>query len=105
MSCYAITKVPLNMKATSDEIELALKRMGLTFTKEGTDYLLSNGAALLPSGLLSWQIGGNIAALDQRKFLQQLQASKAIRTAEREGYKVVKEETDRNGKVRLRLIG
>lgn len=103
MSCWATVSTATEVKATEDEVIVAIERMGFKLrTKTSTVIYFQGGITLSRADEKSpWAVTG-VSNFDQKRFGQEVQRAKSLALAKKEGYRVVQDDIQ-NGKVVLRM--
>lgn len=94
MSCYSIVGLALDVKATADEVEEALKAMKFNVSGIGMYQVECKCGTVLYrlDEKQPWKVR-NSASFNQTEFKRQVARSKILAEAKRQGFDVVRDDT------------
>lgn len=101
MSCYSIVKLNLDIKASADEIEEALKAMGFTTQSKSVTTVVCGAMTFSRADANSgWSVTG--ASFDATQFRREVARAKVLSEAKRQGYRITRDERQ-GDKIVLRM--
>lgn len=101
MSCWATVTLATGIKASADEVEVALTAMGLTVTGKNENTVYTRNLATLVNTSDGWTV--NNANFDKERFKREVARAKTLAQAKAQNYRVYKEDRTADGKIVIRM--